>query len=64
MKRKDVKIKLLYQCECGHTEPLVWDFPDVRFIPAYTNDSGTSWPSELEIKCKGCGGIDLMVEPF
>jgi hypothetical protein len=54
--KKYATIEFWFHCECGHQEKIDWVKPDVRFIPAYTNDSGTSWPSELEITCPACGG--------
>lgn len=59
--QKAVTITLHFQCECGHTEKINWHSPYVTFLPAYTNDSGTSWPSELEITCPLCGGYSSEV---
>jgi hypothetical protein len=56
---KRVKIALLFECECGHRQPLdFYDHKTVHFVAGYTNESGTAWPSELEITCPVCGGTD------
>jgi len=54
-RKKYVKIALSWACECGHS---FFDHKTTHFVSAYTNDSGTSWPAELEITCPACGGTD------
>ena len=57
-KTKRVQITLSLQCACGHRED-VPDYGDaMRVTPGYTNDSGTSWPGEIELRCRACGGVD------
>jgi hypothetical protein len=63
-KSKIVTIKLFYECECGHKEELTWATSGVRYTPAYTNESGTSWSAELEITCQGCKGHADNAGPF
>jgi len=61
-KREYVKITLTWICECGYSQLLDWyDHKTVSFRPAYTSESGTGWPSELEITCPACGGVDELV---
>lgn len=57
-KRHPVRITLSIRCECGHGEE-VPDYGDaMRVTPGYTNENGTSWPGEIELYCRVCGGVD------
>lgn len=55
---KRVKIDLLARCECGVTSEIEDIGGDFRITPPQFDESGTSWPGEIEIRCPACGGTD------
>ena len=56
--KKHVKITLSMRCECGYDQDVTEFGPEMRVIPGYTNENGTSWPGEIELVCPACHGVD------
>lgn len=51
-------IALFIECPCGYRGEVKDIGSDFRVTGSYTNESGTSWPGEIEITCPSCGGVD------